>query len=457
MRVRLRIRPNAFGNALGSSLARANSGGGGQQGSDGGDQGGATGSAGFDLKKAKDDLFGRYYPKASLTPEAYAERERLAALGVIPSNEFPQMSQAPGSVDSRLGGVTFRSNIPFDPNPAVVYTAETTYHRPEDTSLSSNTNAAQMGIRPVDVDADIDAGKRDFIDAAWYATRVTGYKAWDFVTAGFVSRHDVRVTANDRGRLSNANFYKATAIDGVGTVGGMIVAGRAGGFVMNRTGGGYIGAAATGATVGATFDLAHQGAQNASYFATNGQSGRAGFSAQEFGDSAAYGAMFGVGGKFLADYGHYNVQFRRFEPGTLYSTPLPFELAAPEAAQQGPLVFRAPAGATPAEIAQLRAYVEGSNAALAAGEPSPSGRVSTKGELRYDASAEAALERRRAELAGAPYTGQAGHVPDTTWTGNAKPHSWLDLTPRVNSSLGAQARGYPIGYRPTTFIFKEPI
>ena len=107
------------------------------------------------------------------------------------------------------------------------------------------------------------------------------------------------------------------------------------------------------------------------------------------------------------------------------------------------------------EIAQIQAYVNGSNEALEAGYLSPSGRVSTKGALRTDASLAAAEERARAAAQGVPYEGHAGHVPDTTWTGNPDPYRWLDLTPRVNSSLGGQAVHYPVGYRPTVFIFKQ--
>ncbi|WP_211473823.1 LysM peptidoglycan-binding domain-containing protein [Collimonas humicola] len=128
----------------------------------------------------------------------------------------------------------------------------------------------------------------------------------------------------------------------------------------------------------------------------------------------------------------------------------------PVGENSGPVVFRAPPGATAEEIAQVRAYVDGSNEALQAGQLSPTGRVSTGGELRTDASLAAAQERARAAADGVPYEGHAGHVPDTTWTGNPQPYSWLDLAPRVNSSLGGQAPKYPVGYKPTEFIFEEP-
>lgn len=117
----------------------------------------------------------------------------------------------------------------------------------------------------------------------------------------------------------------------------------------------------------------------------------------------------------------------------------------------GPVVFRAPPGATAEEFAQLQAYVKGSNEGLAAGKLSPTGRVSTAGDLRADASAAAAEERARAAAQGVPYAGHVGHVPDTTWTGSAQPYKWLDLTPRLNSSLGGQAAHYPLGYKPTVF------
>lgn len=114
---------------------------------------------------------------------------------------------------------------------------------------------------------------------------------------------------------------------------------------------------------------------------------------------------------------------------------------------QNPVYVRAPAGATPQQVAQVQAYVDGSNQAILAGAMSPTGRVSTTGALRSQASAAAAAER-----AAAPQTYQgmhAGHVPDTTWTGTAQPHSWLPLDPRVNTSIGGQAGAYPLGYSPT--------
>jgi RHS repeat-associated protein len=120
----------------------------------------------------------------------------------------------------------------------------------------------------------------------------------------------------------------------------------------------------------------------------------------------------------------------------------------------GRVTFRPPPGATPQEIAQVKAYCDQCNLALEDGALSPTGRVSTSGALRAAASRSAAMERAAAIAQGNPYTGQAGHVPDTTWTGDPDPWGWMDLAPRVNASLGGQAVQYPIGYMPDEFYFE---
>ena len=96
----------------------------------------------------------------------------------------------------------------------------------------------------------------------------------------------------------------------------------------------------------------------------------------------------------------------------------------------GIVEYMAPPGATPQQIAQVKAYVDGCNDALAAGKISSTGRVSTKGTLRRQASREAKKEAQRAMNAGTPYTGHVGHVPDTTWTNSPVPFLgliWIQL------------------------------
>jgi hypothetical protein len=197
-------------------------------------------------------------------------------------------------------------------------------------SVSANTNASAMGITDAQVDAAIARGETGVWDAVSYAARVTGYKAWNFVTGGFVERQDARIIANASGQLSDADFWKATTIDAGVSVGSIVAAGRVGGYVAGRVGNGYLGSALSGAAVGGILDLGFQGGQNAVYLATNGQAGSSGFSGGEFATATALGGAFGVGGKYFSEYGHYNVQLRYPEPGVLYSTPSVFKLVAPE-------------------------------------------------------------------------------------------------------------------------------
>ena len=65
-----------------------------------------------------------------------------------------------------------------------------------------------------------------------------------------------------------------------------------------------------------------------------------------------------------------------------------------------------------------------------------------------------ALERRRAREAGIPYGDDvAAHAPDSGWLGYGDPPFWLSADPRVNGTLAGQQQRYPLGYRPTRFIF----
>jgi len=124
-----------------------------------------------------------------------------------------------------------------------------------------------------------------------------------------------------------------------------------------------------------------------------------------------------------------------------------------KAAGEGPVIFKAPLDATVEELSQLRGYVDGSNEALSLGKLSQTGRAPTTA-LERQASRAAAAERNRAAVSGTPYQGHVAHVPDTTWTNNPIPHKWMDMSPRLNSSLGAQSRRYPLGFKPTQFTIE---
>ena len=329
--LRLCIGPNAFGNALAGGLAEAMT-------SSGSQSGGASGGPGGSDRSGLSDVIA----KANATPErgamnytdyGYEQARPLAErLGLVSA---PQMSIAPDGSPGSGRYLEFSTNLPETPLASELYQANATYHRGLADSVAANTNASAMGITDAQVDAAIALGETSGWDAASYAARVTGYKAWNFVTAGFVGRHDERIIANANGRLSDTNFWKATAIDGGVSVASMFVAGRVGGYVAGRVGSGYLGSAATGAAVGGAFDLTLQGGQNAIYLATSAQSGSLGFSGREFAMATALGGALGVGGKYLSEYGDYRIEFATPEPGTLYSNPLPFKLVAPDTFNYG--------------------------------------------------------------------------------------------------------------------------
>ena len=134
------------------------------------------------------------------------------------------------------------------------------------------------------------------------------------------------------------------------------------------------------------------------------------------------------------------------------------EIANPGESMSGPVVLRDPVvGATAAQQAQIRQYAEIGNLVRDEGYLSPTGRVSTSGATRALADRAAQAERIRAAEAGTPYAGVAGHGIDTTWTNLPKAPFWQDLDGSINSSLGRQARDYPIGYKPTSFVYERDI
>jgi hypothetical protein len=136
------------------------------------------------------------------------------------------------------------------------------------------------------------------------------------------------------------------------------------------------------------------------------------------------------------------------------------EIANPGNPMSGPVVLRDPvAGATPAQVQQIRQYADIGNLSIAEGYMSPTGRVSTTGTLRREASAAAAEERARAITEGRPYTSGSvvGHGLDTTWTGRPVAPFWLGMDYSINSSLGRQAQNYPLGYKPTHFIYQKDL
>lgn len=159
--------------------------------------------------------------------------------------------------------------------------------------VSASTNASALGITQEASDAAIAAGKTSAWDAAGYAAKVTGYEVWNFLTAGFVQRHDARLTAEANGQLSSNNLWRATALDAMGSVGSLYLGGRAGSLALNRLGTGYAGYMGSGAAGGAVFDLTQQGTQLGINTITGGQAGQKQFSLDELAIATSSGAVLG--------------------------------------------------------------------------------------------------------------------------------------------------------------------
>ncbi len=100
-------------------------------------------------------------------------------------------------------------------------------------------------------------------------------------------------------------------------------------------------------------------------------------------------------------------------------------------------------GRTPEEVEALYEYARGANEVLR--ESGPQTIRSTKGSLARGSRAAARAERIRAEKLNQPYSGQAGHVPDTAVSGEAEPPGgWLDM-PGVSNQAAGGVLGSRIG------------
>jgi hypothetical protein len=131
------------------------------------------------------------------------------------------------------------------------------------------------------------------------------------------------------------------------------------------------------------------------------------------------------------------------------------EIMNPGEQMRGPVLYGDPVkGATAEQRGNLREYVDIANLVLDEGGMSPTGRVSTIGQLEKEAAYFARREKEKAAAAGRSYKGVAAHGPDTTWTGQPDPFFWLDHDSSINSSIGGQSRNYPIGFKPTRFLYE---
>ncbi|MEU7167301.1 LamG-like jellyroll fold domain-containing protein [Streptomyces morookaense] len=130
----------------------------------------------------------------------------------------------------------------------------------------------------------------------------------------------------------------------------------------------------------------------------------------------------------------------------------------------GPVCFRAPRGATPEQIAELKDHIAALNAIpdywSAQGRVSPRAEVVGQNPQGDPITLEQLAEQYKTlhikDVRGTPYEydGQvAGHLPDTTWSGKWKPYCWHQQDGRVNSLVGSYAQKYELGYKPTGFYY----
>jgi hypothetical protein len=153
--------------------------------------------------------------------------------------------------------------------------------------VAASTNYRALGL---DEDPPADA---DGWDAASYAARYTLYEVWNFASLGFVKRHDARLIDEANGRLSSGDFWTATTIDAISSVGSLYLGGRAGNYALGRFGTGYAGNLLSGGTVGGITNLGQQWGGMSTYALTDGRTGQSSFSWNALAWSAGGGAAFG--------------------------------------------------------------------------------------------------------------------------------------------------------------------
>lgn len=101
------------------------------------------------------------------------------------------------------------------------------------------------------------------------------------------------------------------------------------------------------------------------------------------------------------------------------------------------------AGRSAEEVGSIQDYARATNGWLS--ENGPVTIRSTQGSLRAEANAASRAERLRAARAGNPYSGQAGHVPDTAISGSAEPPlGWMDM-PGASNSIAGGVLGSRVG------------
>lgn len=108
-------------------------------------------------------------------------------------------------------------------------------------------------------------------------------------------------------------------------------------------------------------------------------------------------------------------------------------------------------GATPQDYLDRDTYTQDA-AAVAAAQSLVKVSTTSSSELKNE-SAAAIRAEKSANPAKYPDGIVAGHVPDAMWTNSGvPPGGFMPLSKSLNSSIGAQGKRYPLGYRVSTFM-----
>ncbi|MGV9679284.1 hypothetical protein ACWDSJ_28715 [Nocardia sp. NPDC003482] len=127
-----------------------------------------------------------------------------------------------------------------------------------------------------------------------------------------------------------------------------------------------------------------------------------------------------------------------------------------------PVCYKNGEPVTPPITQQRDRYITGANDYIRH-QGYPAIRIPVSGSKLGDDAGDAARRERQTNPGKYPVDpvqfpngAVAGHVPDTTWSGplpgKAEPYRWEAMDSKLNSSIGAQARTYPYGYRAIGFV-----
>jgi hypothetical protein len=202
------IAVDGFGNALGSSLLDM----------------AATRASGTPMAgninisalraQAEQDDFNRAYPQASLTANAYAQRDQFEASGLIPSNELPQMSVPGAPLGAFMNDGGSSNGLNYDPSKPYVIV----YGQKLSKDQWAEIDRYEAGQTAAEFGAGVWDGAKSLPDAAWNGIKTVGdgYRGLAYLLSGNIDSFQPRsnVTLDSIGR----GIYHSSPLDIVGSL-----------------------------------------------------------------------------------------------------------------------------------------------------------------------------------------------------------------------------------------------